>query len=133
MGACVKLRLRKMENELIFVYNADSGIMNAVKDYFHKVISPKTYECSLCTLTYDILGMKSEWKKAIKETGIKTIFLHKDELAERYSLSFELPVVLLKKGDKIRVLISAEQMNKIRSLNELIEIVNKTIKKEFLR
>src|SRR3989338_3721439 len=107
-----------MENELIFVYNADSGMINAIKDYFHKVISPKTYECSLCTLTYDMLSMKSEWKKAIEKTGIKTTFLHKDELAERYSLSFELPVVLLKKGDKIVVLISAEQISKTKNLNE---------------
>ena len=119
-----------MENELIFVYNADSGMINAIKDYFHKVISPKTYECSLCTLTYDMLGMKSEWKKAIEKTGIKTTFLHKDELAERYSLSFELPVVLLKKGDKIVVLISAEQISKTKNLNELIEVINKKIKTE---
>ena len=128
MGACVKLRLGKMEKELLFVYNANSGMMNAINDYFHKVISPKTYECNLCTLTYDMLGMKSEWKKAIEKTRIKTTFLHKDELAERYSLSFELPVVLLKKGDKIVVLISAEQINKTKNLNNLIEAINRKIK-----
>jgi len=119
-----------METELIFVYNAKSGKMNAMKDYFHKVVSPKTYGCNLCSLTYDMLGMKSEWKRTIENMGLKTVFLHKDELAKRYSLSFELPVILQKKGDQISVLISAEEINKTKNLNELIKCIDKRIKTE---
>ena len=49
-------------NELIFIYNAESGLFNAVSDYLHKVISPDTYACSLCQITYGNLGMKKKWK-----------------------------------------------------------------------
>jgi hypothetical protein len=51
-----------MSDKLIFVYNADSGILNAIKDLIHKNVSPETYPCSLCAVTYDNLGMKREWK-----------------------------------------------------------------------
>ena len=43
---------------LIFVYNANGGFFNGFSDYIHKLVSPKTYECSLCAITYDNLGMK---------------------------------------------------------------------------
>lgn len=110
--------------ELIFVYNANSGKMNAMKDYFHKVISPKTYNCNLCSLTYDLLGMKSEWKKAIEKTGLKTVFLHKDELEDRYSVSYELPVILIKEGNNVKTILNALEIKQTRNLNELIRQLN---------
>ena len=39
--------------KLIFVYNAGSGKLNALFDMAHKIVSPTTYECSLCALTHD--------------------------------------------------------------------------------
>jgi len=45
-------------SKLIFVYNADSGLLNAMKDWAHKIVSPETYPCSLCALTYNNLGMR---------------------------------------------------------------------------
>ena len=47
---------------LIFVYNANAGLFNMMSDYAHKIISPETYECNLCALTYGNLGMKQKWK-----------------------------------------------------------------------
>jgi len=119
-----------MKRELIFVYNANSGKINAMKDYFHKVVSPKTYDCNLCALTYDVLGMKSEWKRAIEKTGLTTKFLHKDELVKKYSLDYELPAILLNEEDKIRILLCAKEINKTNNLNELIRLLNKKIGKE---
>lgn len=37
---------------LIFVYNAKSGLISAFGDMVHKIVSPATYPCSLCALTY---------------------------------------------------------------------------------
>ena len=53
------------ETTLLFVYNADSGKLNALKDAIHKVVKPSTYPCSLCTVTYGNLGMKRTWKTFI--------------------------------------------------------------------
>jgi hypothetical protein len=37
--------------ELIFVYNADSGILNLLKDAVHKLLKAETYPCSPCAPT----------------------------------------------------------------------------------
>jgi len=65
-------------SKLIFVYNADSGLLNAMKDWAHKIVSPETYPCSLCALTYDNLGMRRPWREFIKVhqgTGIRSRIL----------------------------------------------------------
>jgi hypothetical protein len=46
---------------LLFVYNANSGKLNAAFDMAHKAISPSTYKCSLCALTHNPLKEKKEW------------------------------------------------------------------------
>ena len=45
----------------LFVYNADSGPLKALFDFGHKIVSPGTYPCSLCRLTYGPFGMRREW------------------------------------------------------------------------
>ena len=45
-----------LNQNLVVVYNAKSGGLNAVLDYVHKMVSPKTYNCNLCKLTYDNFG-----------------------------------------------------------------------------
>ena len=41
------------ESELIFIYNAKSGIVNEFLDFAHKIASPSTYNCNLCAISYD--------------------------------------------------------------------------------
>ncbi|RNI14159.1 hypothetical protein EFE42_06005 [Methanohalophilus sp. RSK] len=33
-------------SSIIFVYNADSGLLNEMKDYVHKIVSPASYGCN---------------------------------------------------------------------------------------
>ena len=40
------------DKELIFIYNAKSGFINELVDIPHKIISPETYDCNLCAITY---------------------------------------------------------------------------------
>jgi len=47
-------------DRLIFVYNAESGTMNSAIDFAHKMLSPETYECNLCRITYGNFAMKKE-------------------------------------------------------------------------
>jgi hypothetical protein len=48
---------------LILVYNADSGVLNMVKDAVWKVLQPSTYPCSLCALTYGWVSMHERWRR----------------------------------------------------------------------
>jgi len=65
--------------ELILVYNAESRFFNIVMDCLHKIVSPSTYQCRLCALTYGTIRMKDEWKEFIDKLKIPTEFLHRDD------------------------------------------------------
>ncbi|MCF7977351.1 hypothetical protein U5801_08255 [Lamprobacter modestohalophilus] len=45
-------------DELIFVYNADTGLFNQLADAAHKAFSADTYACNLCRVTYGLLTEK---------------------------------------------------------------------------
>ncbi|MFW9877419.1 MAG: hypothetical protein ACFFG0_30385 [Candidatus Thorarchaeota archaeon] len=70
--------------KLIFVYNADSGAINLVKDFWKKILRPSSYECNLCKQTYGLFNVKKDWKSFIKNLNIETEFLHRDEFEKQY-------------------------------------------------
>lgn len=72
--------------KIIFVYNADSGLLNGIKDLLHKNFSPETYACRLCAVTYDNSGMVREWKEFTQTLKTPVEFLHRDELKDKYAI-----------------------------------------------
>ena len=116
-----------MDNKpkLIFVYNADSGLKNAVFDSAHKIFSPKTYQCKLCDLTYGAFKEKKAWKNFRKQCDIEMKFLHADEFEMLYKSkfrpAFELPVILIENQYDLDVLISSKGLDKIKDCDSLIE------------
>ena len=109
--------------ELIFVYNADSGIWNGTLDVMHKVFSPSTYSCHLCKITYGALSVKSKWAGFIKSLPVPSSFYHRDEFVEEYGLKEELPAVFVLKNDKLSILIPASEMKALNliSLQKTLE------------
>ncbi|GAB4417248.1 MAG: hypothetical protein Kow002_03560 [Anaerolineales bacterium] len=109
---------------LLFVYNADSGLLNGLKDWAHKIVSPGTYPCSLCALTYDNLGMIRSWRKFVDGLGMQVEFLHRDELAETYGIQdVPLPAVFLQVGGEPELWLEAESMNACQTLEELQQLI----------
>ena len=109
--------------ELIFVYNANSDVFSTVTDFAHKLLSPSTYNCNLCALTYGNFTVKQQWKFFIEGLAIKTAFLHKDEFEKQYKIQPALPAVFMKAGGAIKEIISQEQIKSCRSLEELQNLV----------
>lgn len=116
--------------KIIFIYNADSGILNGIKDLLHKNISPNTYACRLCVVTYDNFGMIREWKDFIQTLNIPTEFLHRDELKQKYGVeNISLPAALVQnKENNLDIWISAEEMNLCQSLSDLEELILNKLK-----
>ena len=83
-----------MSEEIIFVYNAKSGILNGILDSLHKLSSPKTYPCELCQLTYGLTSMNREWKSYLRSVPYDVTFLHLDELSSDLP-KVEFPVVFI--------------------------------------
>ena len=118
------------EIELVFVYNADSGVFHAFGDYVHKIVTPATYPCKLCAITYGMGGMKNDWKKFVESRELPVKFLHKDEFAEQYPDKKEdFPCAFLKKGDELELFISAGEINRTGDLEDLKALVSMKIKK----
>jgi hypothetical protein len=112
------------EKALIFVYNADSGLLSALNDGILKIVSPSTYQCRLCSLTFGVVQMKSRWKGFIESLGVPVEFLHRNEFKERYDLpDAEFPLVYIKRGDEMSVIISKEEIENTDSLEGLIEML----------
>lgn len=114
---------------LLFVYNADTGLFNVVTDYAHKVLSPKTYPCNLCAITYGHMGMNKKWKEYINHLTIPIEFLHRDEFLERYPFKHtQLPAAFIKKGEDITELIDRSEINACASVDELMDLLTRKIK-----
>lgn len=116
-----------MKSKLIFIYNANSGTLNTYLDIAHKIISPKTYKCSLCDITHGTFKVRPSWKKFREETNIAMEFLHIDEYEAQYKSkfhhSFSYPVILIQEHLELQVLISTEEINKLETVEELMNII----------
>ncbi|TXT58726.1 MAG: hypothetical protein BAJALOKI2v1_310014 [Promethearchaeota archaeon] len=109
---------------LLFVYNADSGLGNAVKDYFQKAFRPSSYQCNLCAVTFGALGEKRSWKNFTENLKIPTRFLHKDEFIEEFNKpNVEFPCAFLKENDNLTLFISKEEMESVEEVVELKDLV----------
>ena len=104
-----------MNKKLLFVYNADSSLFNQVGDLIHKTISPKTYQCNLCRITYGNLGMKKQWQEFIQSLTLPVQFFYKDELKQEYPelTVIDLPAVLIVNEGKPRLLINSSEINAV--------------------
>lgn len=112
-----------MKAELIFVYNADNGLFNAATDFAHKFISPSTYACNLCKLTYGNFSMKREWKSFIQQLPVDVVFLHKNEFEKKHSVNANLPAVFTEENNKLNLFISNKEINNCVSLQQLKELI----------
>lgn len=109
---------------LIFVYNADSGLFNALVDAAHKIFSPQTYRCHLCALTHAALGERRAWREFVSALGRPVEFLHADELRELYGeTGARLPALFRLAGEHLELLISATEIDSCRTLDDLKKLV----------
>lgn len=117
--------------KLIFVYNADAGLKNAVMDSLHKVMSPQTYDCKLCELTFGVFTENKRWKDFRENAQVDMVFLHKDEFQKNYASKFaakySYPCVLAATPHDLQLFMDSETLNQLESVEELIALVKKGI------
>ena len=106
--------------KILFVYNADSGMGNLLLDVAHKLISPKTYACNLCSITHHAYGRRNDFREFIEKLPYPVDFLHRDEYEQRYSGRRQYPFVSLmnSEGDEAGI-IEARQINMMKDFDQL--------------
>ncbi|MGY6551121.1 MAG: hypothetical protein ACXIT4_04405 [Erythrobacter sp.] len=114
---------------LILVYNADSGLLNMLKDGLHKLIRPQTYPCSLCSLTYGPVAMRGEWRRYLASLPLAKTFHHRDDFAEAFPQErIALPAILLARPDAaLKLLISADELDALDRLETLMALLDQRL------
>ena len=112
---------------LLFVYNADSGKLNALLDSAHKIVSPSTYNCQLCQLTYGLVNENAAWKEFREQIKEEVVFLHRDEFEQKYDQKMDYPFLARVEEKQVNLLLSAEQLSEIDETQALIQRVNQVI------
>ena len=119
--------------KLIFVYNADSGIRNVIIDGAHKILSPSTYACNLCDITFGNFTENGVWKKFRKQLASREKeleFLHKDEFAKAYKskfgYKFTFPIILVQ-GNDLEIFVNTDELNELKYPEELISLIEKRL------
>ena len=115
------------EKELIFVYNAKSGIYNELLDFAHKIISPETYECNLCAITYGTFKMEKRWSRYVQSLPLKSIFTYKDEISKNNLPNVNLPSILLREHNDLIELLTAREINDLNNFDQLIRVLDKRL------
>lgn len=99
----------------------------------HKVLSPETYQCNLCALTYSAFGMRKSWKQFLPTLGRPLEFLHADELKRRYDISgLPLPAIFEKEHEGLKLLVDAEAINTCRTMDDLKQLVRDRIREPLM-
>ena len=114
-----------MQRTIVFVYNASNDLWNKSIDFAHKIISPSTYACDLCSLTHGNFSERKIWKFFRESIGHEFRFIYKDEFLKKYqdksNQELQFPIVLEQKEAEFIVLISADELRQIKSTKDLIQ------------
>ena len=120
------------KEKLIFIYNASDDLVSVSLDFVHKILSPSTYQCSLCKITYGNVSMRNKWKKYIYNSNYDFEFLYKNNYLEYHKdLKIEnFPVAYKYNGNSYDIFISKEEFDSCDDLDSLIQIVNQKLNKD---
>ena len=113
------------------MYRAKWDLAHKLLDFGHKIISPGTYECDLCALTYGYVGMKQEWAEyvdALRGKGIVVSFCY-EEQARWYGYNpDDLPAVALQENWWTpQTLVSREMFTTLKTISDLKNTITSRI------
>jgi len=124
------------DDELILVYNADSGFFNAVFSSVHKFVSPETYACELCRISHGLTGMLGAWRTYLDQLPLPVRSYHRDQFHAEFpdAGGYRLPAILLRvEGSDFRELVGGEQIARADNLVTLINLVNHALEENGYR
>ncbi|MFP6649039.1 MAG: hypothetical protein VB817_06245 [Pirellulaceae bacterium] len=115
------------DGSLVFIYNARSGNLQALLDLVHKTLSPATYRCALCQLTYTF-RMRQQWREYLEGLPWDIEFRYFDQLVEEARmLAGTLPACLLKSGNHRQLLLDADMINSCQDVAGLIVLLEEQL------
>jgi hypothetical protein len=115
--------------KLIFVYNANSGKVSAIVDGLHKIVSPSTYDCNLCAITFGNFSEDKVWREFREESKAEMEFYHRDEFLKQFRSKwlpkYDFPVLLSEEKGELELFMDVQELNSLEDANQLIEAIKK--------
>ncbi|GGW51709.1 hypothetical protein [Arenibacter certesii] len=109
---------------LIFVYNAKSGLGNSLLDGAHKILDPKSYSCSLCSITHGAFLENKRWKEFREHSDFDMEFLYKDQFIIKYrdkvGEGVKFPVIFEVDNGGFHVVLSSKSIDVLGNQESLI-------------
>ncbi|MFM9853750.1 MAG: hypothetical protein ACKVOJ_13240 [Sphingomonadaceae bacterium] len=116
--------------KLICVYNAEAGLLNALIDSVHKTLSPDTYPCDLCAITYGVFTMDKQWRRWIKALPMPTHFYHRADFKAAWpNVAVTLPVIMLEQKSGLTTIVAAHDFSGTKTVNDLIALLETRLAK----
>jgi len=114
---------------LIFVHNTDSGIIPSIKSKVQRLSSADSHKCKLYQLIHNKLFVKRVWKNFLNNLSYHKVFFHRKEFKSAHPeyAYLELPSILLKDNSEIKVLITAQEINALDNVDDLIGLIGKRL------
>lgn len=118
-------------NRIVMIYNAESGWMNKFTDWSHKMFSPSSYECDLCSLSHGNFGMKKNWEEKQKSLPFPVSYYYKDSFVKEFPdfKPQQFPLVLLQKNKKFEELLNSEKLSKIDTPQAFFNFLEQQLQK----
>ncbi len=111
--------------KLIFVYNAEAGLVQGMLDSLHKTLSPDTYDCALCAITHGFFTMDKTWRAYLKALPVEAVFHHRSDFKQAYpDTAVDLPAILLAQDGVVSPLVAADEFMELTSVNDLCAILD---------
>ena len=116
----------------MIVHNIDSGPVTGAVGAWRRLRSPASYSCPLCGLTRGIRGVNPRWQSYLDTLSEPVHTLTRDQFRAAHAPSFwrnvELPSILMQTGSKLERLVSAGEIRRCTSIQELSAKVDAAIK-----
>lgn len=113
--------------KILFVYNADATLRSDVRLFFTKLLAPAKYPCKLCAITYGNFTMRRSFRRFLGASPHSVIMLHRDEFRARFHDDTPLPAVFELLGDQVRIILSADDLGDIGTVDALVSRVESAI------
>jgi len=116
------------EKTILFLYNAEDDFPSIVEDFIHKSISPNTYPCQLCKLTYGTFYKKKQWREFLSNLNYSYKFVYRNNDVNINYHGNQYPIILFGNLENNEVLVSTDELNACQTVEDLIEIIINKLK-----
>jgi hypothetical protein len=100
-------------------------------DGAHKIVSPSTYDCNLCAITFGNFSEDELWKEFRENTAVTMEFLYRDKFLQNYNSenlrSLTFPAILMETPTNLELFISSEILNEMTTSEALIVEITKRL------